>query len=90
MKNRPLFFYMFLFLFPFLITGGCISPAKGTGQEKDAAPSQPAQGFHISNGKLIDATGNEFIIRGISYPYCWFPGRTDALTGIKNAGANTV
>jgi len=31
-----------------------------------------AQGFSISEGKLIDAKGEEFIIRGMNHPHSWF------------------
>ena len=29
-------------------------------------------GFHIEGGKLYDAKGNEFIIRGVNNPHAWF------------------
>lgn len=31
-----------------------------------------SQGFTISEGKLLDANGEEFIIRGINHPHKWF------------------
>jgi mannan endo-1,4-beta-mannosidase len=47
-------------------------------------------GFHIANGRLLDANGNDFIIRGISHPHAWYPQRTSAFADIKVAGANSV
>ncbi|WNG25439.1 cellulase family glycosylhydrolase [Cystobacter fuscus] len=47
-------------------------------------------GFHIANGRLLDANGNDFIIRGISHPHAWFPQRTSAFADIKVVGANSV
>jgi mannan endo-1,4-beta-mannosidase len=47
-------------------------------------------GFHIINGRLLDANGNDFIIRGISHPHVWFPQRTSAFADIKVVGANSV
>ncbi len=31
-----------------------------------------SQGFTVSEGKLIDANGEEFIIRGMNHPHYWF------------------
>ncbi|ATB37764.1 Endo-1,4-beta-xylanase A precursor [Cystobacter fuscus] len=47
-------------------------------------------GFHIANGRLLDANGNDFIIRGISHPHAWFQQRTSAFADIKVVGANSV
>jgi mannan endo-1,4-beta-mannosidase len=48
-------------------------------------------GFHVQNGRLYDANNNEFIIYGISHAHCWYSDRTtQALTDIRNVGANTV
>ncbi|MCL6591087.1 MAG: cellulase family glycosylhydrolase [Firmicutes bacterium] len=50
-----------------------------------------ANGFYISGGKLMDANGNQFIIRGISHPHCWYTSRTaQALIDIKSVKANAV
>ncbi|MFZ6029372.1 MAG: hypothetical protein ACOYYS_16800, partial [Chloroflexota bacterium] len=34
--------------------------------------SQAATGFTISGRNLLDANGNNFIIRGISHPHAWY------------------
>ncbi|WP_257452777.1 cellulase family glycosylhydrolase [Archangium lipolyticum] len=47
-------------------------------------------GFHIVNGRLLDANGNDFIIRGISHPHAWYPQRTSSFADIKVVGANSV
>ncbi|MBN2534031.1 MAG: cellulase family glycosylhydrolase [Spirochaetales bacterium] len=49
-----------------------------------------AQGFSISGKRLIDANGNEFIIRGISHAHCWYTDKTSAIADIAYVGANTV
>src|SRR5690554_6386661 len=54
-----------------------------------------ADGFYISNRQLLDANGNNFVIRGINNPHIWFDwdGQMDAykaLTPIAELGANAV
>ena len=52
--------------------------------------TQAAAGFHISGRNLVDANGNNFIIRGISHAHTWYPDQTSAFANIKATGANTV
>lgn len=47
-------------------------------------------GFHIKEGRLYDANGVEFVMRGINHPHIWFPGENDSFREISNLGANTV
>ena len=48
-------------------------------------------GFKVSGTKLLDANGNEFVMRGINHPHSWFTSEDDtALEAIAAAGANTV
>lgn len=48
-------------------------------------------GFTVSGTKLLDANGNEFIMRGINHPHSWFTAEDDtALEAIAATGANTV
>jgi len=50
-----------------------------------------AAGFSISGGRLIDSTGSQFILRGISHAHCWYTDRTAAaIPNIKAAGANCI
>ena len=58
-----------------------------------AQPDDPASagGFSVSGTNLIDANGNEFVMRGINHPHAWFTAQDDtALEAIAAAGANTV
>ncbi|MBE6048647.1 MAG: glycoside hydrolase family 5 protein [Clostridium sp.] len=49
------------------------------------------EGFKIVNGKLIDANGNEFIMRGINEAHNWYQYQDEtAVKGIANTGANTI
>lgn len=48
-------------------------------------------GFSVDGTKLLDANGNEFIMRGIVHAHAWNAGKIDvALDGIAATGANTV
>ncbi len=49
-----------------------------------------AVGFHVSGGNLLDANGNNFIMRGINVPYNWYPEQTSSFANIKAKGANTA
>ena len=57
---------------------------------QSTAQSHPADGFHIHNGRLYDANGNEFIMRGVNHAHTWYTGETDSFADIKNAGANAI
>lgn len=48
-------------------------------------------GFKIDGTKLIDAKGNEFVMRGINHAYAWYAGMTvEAFQGIADTGSNTI
>jgi mannan endo-1,4-beta-mannosidase len=48
-------------------------------------------GFYIENGKIFDAKGYNFIMRGINHAHTWFPDKLDStLKNISDTNANTV
>ncbi len=57
-----------------------------------AAPvASAADGFTVSAGRLLDANGKDFVMRGVNHAHTWYPQRTpQALKDIKALGANTV
>jgi mannan endo-1,4-beta-mannosidase len=55
-----------------------------------AQPAQAAVGLHVENGRLYEANGNEFIMRGVSHPHAWFTNQVGSLADIASLGANTV
>ena len=55
-----------------------------------AQPAGAATGLHVQNGRLHEANGQEFVIRGVSHPHNWYPQHTGAFADIKAHGANTV
>jgi mannan endo-1,4-beta-mannosidase len=78
-----------------LFTLGPGFPAKaGASPEKGLALTQPMNTsigtFHVSGRFLLDANGNNLIMRGISEPYNWYPSQTSSFQNIKAKGANTV
>jgi len=56
------------------------------------APAQAAAGtgLHISDGRLVEGNGNDFVMRGVNHAHTWYPGETQSLADIKATGANTV
>jgi mannan endo-1,4-beta-mannosidase len=55
-----------------------------------AQPARAAAGFVIDDGRLVDANGNDFVMRGVSHAHTWFSDQTGAFADIKSLGANTV
>jgi mannan endo-1,4-beta-mannosidase len=55
-----------------------------------APPASAATGFTVSGGRLHDANGTEFVMRGVNHAHTWYPGETGSFADIKALGANTV
>ncbi|MFJ6213093.1 cellulase family glycosylhydrolase [Streptomyces sp. NPDC092296] len=47
-------------------------------------------GFHVSNGRILEGNGNDYIMRGVSHAHAWYPDKLNSLADIKALGANTV
>lgn len=57
----------------------------------DEGEAESDGGFTVNGTKLLDANGNEFVMRGINHPHCWFLSQDDtALPAIAATGSNTV
>ncbi|SNT29262.1 mannan endo-1,4-beta-mannosidase [Asanoa hainanensis] len=54
------------------------------------SPARAATGFTVTNGRLYDANGTEFVMRGVSHAHTWYQSQTRAFADIKATGANTV
>lgn len=65
-----------------------------SGNSSDADSSAPAiaeGSFKVEGSKLLDANGNEFIMRGINHAHAWYRDQLDtALEAIAATGANCV
>ncbi|TDC73084.1 glycoside hydrolase family 5 protein [Streptomyces hainanensis] len=64
-----------------------LGPAAQAGA--DAVDTQ-AVGLRISNGRLVESTGNDFVMRGVNHAHTWFRTQTNSFADIKRLGANTV
>src|SRR5262245_53664324 len=53
-------------------------------------PAQAAVGLHISGRNIVEANGQNFIMRGINHEHIWFMNQTTSFANIKATGANTV
>ncbi|MER6009031.1 cellulase family glycosylhydrolase [Nonomuraea angiospora] len=53
-------------------------------------PSSAATGLHVSGTKIVEANGQEFVMRGVNHPHVWYTGQTSSFANIKALGANTV
>ncbi|MFE4050557.1 cellulase family glycosylhydrolase [Streptomyces sp. YIM B13518] len=47
-------------------------------------------GFRVENGRLLEASGNDFVMRGVNHAHTWYADRLGSLAHIKAKGANTV
>jgi mannan endo-1,4-beta-mannosidase len=73
--------------------GSAGSDAGGTGGSGGGAPGCGTEtGFYVEAGILYDKNCNEFVLRGVNYPYTWFATRDAAqdLAAIAAKGANAV
>ena len=68
------------------LVAALLLPLLGLGAPAHAA----ATGFRIENGRLLEASGNDFVMRGVNHAHTWFPDRISSLAHIKAKGANTV
>lgn len=69
-----------------IVVLGALGPATAHAQSADDL----ATGLHISDGRLLEGNGNDFIMRGVNHAHTWYPGETQSLADIKALGANTV
>ncbi|MFH9298464.1 cellulase family glycosylhydrolase [Streptomyces sp. NPDC017520] len=67
---------------------GALGPAAA--QARPAGAEAAVTGLHVSNGRLLEANGNDFVMRGVNHAHTWYPGETQSLADIKALGANTV
>ncbi|WP_217168112.1 cellulase family glycosylhydrolase [Streptomyces sp. AC512_CC834] len=65
---------------------GALCPAAAVAQ----SPGLQAAGLHISDGRLLEGNGNDFVMRGVNHAHTWYPGETQSLADVKALGANSV
>ncbi|MFJ4648139.1 cellulase family glycosylhydrolase [Streptomyces bobili] len=74
-------------LFALAVVLGLLAPA---GAQAAESPRALATGLHISDGRLLEGNGNDFVMRGVNHAHTWYPGETQSLADVKALGANTV
>ncbi|MFJ7266683.1 cellulase family glycosylhydrolase [Streptomyces sp. NPDC099050] len=65
---------------------GLLLPVLGPTGAAQAAES----GIHVSNGRVYEADGSEFVMRGVNHAHAWYPNENRAIADIAAKGANTV
>ncbi|GIJ48912.1 hypothetical protein Val02_57980 [Virgisporangium aliadipatigenens] len=73
-----------------LVAGAAVLSLVGAAMIAFAGPASAAAGFYVSNGKLYESNGAEFVIRGTSHAHTWYPSQTSSFANIKAKGANSV
>ncbi|WP_049578090.1 glycoside hydrolase family 5 protein [Streptomyces sp. SBT349] len=53
-------------------------------------PGAAATGLTVQDGRLVESTGSDFVMRGVNHPHAWYTQETQAISDIKAKGANTV
>ena len=72
-------------------TASSISQTEQTDNDIHEDEPMASAGFTVDGTRLLDANGNEFVMRGINHPHSWFAAEDDvALEAIAATGANTV
>jgi mannan endo-1,4-beta-mannosidase len=70
-----------------LVVLGALCPSAAQAAEE---PGTQATGLHISDGRLVEGNGNDFVMRGVNHAHTWYPNELGSLADIKAQGANTV
>ncbi len=67
------------------------STSSTTSSEAAVEITKAEKSFSVDGTKLLDANGNEFVMRGVNHAYAWFKPETPiALDAIAKTGSNTV
>ncbi|MBP2479618.1 mannan endo-1,4-beta-mannosidase [Crossiella equi] len=53
-------------------------------------PAHAATGFAVRDGRLHDANGVEFVLRGVNHAHTWYPQRFGSLAHLSALGANSA
>ncbi|MBZ3900068.1 glycoside hydrolase family 5 protein [Streptomyces griseiscabiei] len=65
---------------------GLLAPLLALGTPASAAPT----GFRVQNGRLLEANGRDFVMRGVNHAHTWYPSQISSIANIKAKRANTV
>lgn len=68
----------------------CGRSGQSSATTPNAGNNNRTPGFSIRNGKLIDANGNRFTMRGAAHLHTWYLNQTTSFANLSRKGANTV
>ncbi|MGN1159168.1 MAG: cellulase family glycosylhydrolase [Lachnospiraceae bacterium] len=72
-------------------TGDVVTDNVSEEEESGSQAAEEIYGFHVDGNRLLDANGNEFIMRGVNHAHAWYANNdAKALEGIAATGANSV
>ncbi|HOC35087.1 MAG TPA: cellulase family glycosylhydrolase, partial [Ruminococcus flavefaciens] len=67
------------------------TPGTTQPQQQSSQQTTASDGFHVEGQKIIDANGNNFIMRGVNVPHAWFQNNTEqTLRAVAAKGCNSV
>lgn len=55
-----------------------------------AADGADIAGIQVHDGRLVEATGSDLVLRGVNYDFIYYPAENSTFAAIKAAGANAV
>ncbi|GII22744.1 cellulase family glycosylhydrolase [Planosporangium mesophilum] len=56
-----------------------------------AHPAHAASGLRVKDGRLVEANGQDLVLRGVNHSYSWYASQTSGVfAAIKAAGANSA
>ncbi|WP_435840018.1 cellulase family glycosylhydrolase [Streptomyces chilikensis] len=65
---------------------GLLALSAAPAQARSAAPA----GLRVTDGRVVESNGNDFVMRGVNHAHTWYQGETQSFADIKALGANTV
>ena len=67
------------------------APTDSTSDVNSGSEAAAGDGFKVDGAKLLDANGNEFVLRGINHAHAWYKDQLEtSIPAIAATGANCV
>src|SRR5690554_6488878 len=74
------------FLIAAALAGALVAPMALASTSSAATPP----GMRVTDGRLVEADGTPFVMRGVNHAHTWYTSRTRAFADISALGANAV
>jgi mannan endo-1,4-beta-mannosidase len=71
---------------------GLLALSAAPAQAQADAPARAAApaGLRVTDGRVVESNGNDFVMRGVNHAHTWYQSQTQSFADIKALGANTV